>query len=254
MQQGQHYTVSYDGSGNHTDQNGNRVHVLDVVILHPQPVMYTLNYDTTLIMPEQITGGVKYSNSATITLWGEDISDNAVEKVYADINIASKSYSVDMFKSCALTNKPLPGATFGLYNAQDGLIATGVTDAHGKLSFQTNIAAGIILQEHVPYYLQELRPPPAYQLDETKHWFYFCDSTSDSCEACNKILSGVDAIKIPFGQVGVVDIVNYPTNLELPATGGIGTSIYILCGLIFVLGPLVYGFSLRRRNGRRSKH
>ena len=254
LQQGQHYTVSYDGSGNQTDQNGNKVHVLDIVILHPQPVMYTLNYDTTLIMPEQITGGVKYSNSATITLWGEDISDNAVEKVYADINIAAKSYSVDMFKTCALTNKPLPGATFGLYNAHGGLITTGVTDDNGKLSFQTDIAAGIILQEHAPYYLQELRPPPAYQLDETRYWFCFCNSTSDSCEACNKILSDVDAIRIPFEQVGVVDVVNYPTNLELPATGGAGTPIYILCGLALALGPLVYGFSLRRRNGRRSKN
>jgi LPXTG-motif cell wall-anchored protein len=51
-----------------------------------------------------------------------------------------------------------------------------------------------------------------------------------------------------------VDIVNYPTNVELPGTGGIGTPIYMLCGLILVLGPLVYGFSLRRRYGRRSKN
>jgi uncharacterized surface anchored protein len=154
LQQGVDYTVTYDGTGNQTDSAGKKVHVLDIIILKPQPVMYILDYDTTLIMPEQITGGVKYSNSASVTLWGEDITDNAVEKVYADINIAAKNYTVEMFKTCALTGKPLPGATFGLFNAQGGLITSDVTDADGKLAFQTNIIEGVVLQEHVLYYLQ----------------------------------------------------------------------------------------------------
>jgi hypothetical protein len=246
--------VAYDGTGNETDSSGKKVHVLDIEILYPQPVMYILDYDATLIMPEHITGGVKYGNSATITLWGENIEDYADEKVYADINIAAKSYAVEIGKTCALTNKPLSGATFGLYNAQGGLIASGITNAEGKVRFQTDIAKGIVLQEHVLYYLQEIQPPLAYQLDETKYWFCFCNSTRDSCEECNNILLETDGIRIPFEQVGVVDIVNYPTNVELPGTGGIGTPIYMLCGLILVLGPLVYGFSLRRRYGRRSKN
>lgn len=253
LRQGVDYTVTYDGTGNQTDNSGKKVHVLDIVILHPQPVMYILNYDTTLIMPEQLTGGVKYSNSATITLWGEEITDNGVEKVYADINIAAKSYAVELFKTCALTNKPLSGATFGLYNAQGGLIVTGATNAEGKLMFQTNVTMGIVLQEHVAYYLQEIHPPLAYQLDETQYWFCFCDGTSDFCEECNVISSEVDAIRIPFEQVGLVDIVNYPTNLVLPATGGIGTPIYILCGLVLVFGPLVYGFSLRRKHRKEGR-
>ena len=248
------YTVSYDGTGSQRNPSGETVHVLDIVILNPQPVMYILDYDTTLIMPEQITGSVKYSNAANITLWGKEISDDAVEKVYADINIAAKSYAVEVSKTCALTNKPLPGATFGLYNAQGGLITTGITNADGKLMFQTNITQGIVLREHVAYYLQEVHPPEAYRLDDTKYWFCFCDSTGDSCVACSKILSEVDAVRIPYEQVGVVDAVNEPTNLELPATGGIGTPIYMLCGLTLVLGPLAYGFSLRRRYERRSKH
>ena len=254
LRQGVDYTVTYDGTGNQTDQSGKKEHVLDIVILKPQPVMYILDYDTTLIMPEQITGGVKYSNSANITLWGEKVTDDAVEKVYADINIAAKSYTVEMFKTCALTGKPLPGATFGLYNAQGGLITTGVTDVNGKLAFQTNIIEGIVLREHVLYYLQEIHPPPAYQLDDTKYWFCFCSDTGDTCIECNKLMIDAEAVRIPFEEIGLIDIANYPANVELPATGGIGTPIYILCGLVLVLGPLVYGFSLRRRYGRRSKN
>ncbi len=253
LQQGVDYTVTYDGTGNQTDSAGKKVHVLDIVILKPQPVMYILDYDTTLIMPEHITGGVKYSNSANITLWGKDVTNNAVEKVYADINIAAKSYAVEMSKTCALTNKALSGATFGLYNAQGGLITSGVTDADGKLVFRTNIIEGIVLQEHKLYYLQEIQPPPAYQLDDTKYWFCFCSDKGNTCVECNKLMIDVEAVRIPFEQIGLINIVNYPANVELPATGGIGTYIYILCGLTLVIGPLVYGFSLRRRYGRRSK-
>ena len=128
LQQGVDYSVTYDGTGNQTDQNGKEVHVLDITILRPQPVMYTLDYDATLVLPKVVTGGIKYTNSATITLWGEDITDNTVEKVYADINIAAKSYKVEMFKTSAVTGEPLGGATFGLYNANGGLITTEVTD------------------------------------------------------------------------------------------------------------------------------
>ena len=253
LQQGVDYTVTYDGTGNQTDAAGKKVHVLDIVILRPQPVTYILDYDATLIMPEQITGGVKYSNSASITLWGADISDDAVEKVYADINIAAKSYNLAIFKTCALSNQPLEGATFGLYNAQGGLITSGVTDANGRLLFQTNIVEGIVLQEHTLYYVQETHPPPTYQLDDTKHWFCFCDHTGATCTECDHLMMQTGTIRIPFEEIGLMDIANYPAPAELPATGGPGKPLYILCGLILVIGPLVYGFGLRRRYGRRLK-
>ena len=253
LQQGVDFTVTYDGTGDQKDSAGKKVHVLDIVILKPQPVMYILDYDTTLIMPEHVSGAIKYSNSANITLWGEKVTDNATEKVYADINIAAKSYTVELYKTCSLTGKPLPGATFGLYTAQGGLVTTGVTDANGRLEFQTSIVEGIILQEHILYYVQEISAPAAYQLDDTKHWFCFCGGAEETCAECNKLLVDVEAVRIPFEEIGLIDIANYPANVELPATGGIGTPIYILCGLTLVVGPLVYGFSLRRRYGRRSK-
>ena len=253
LRYGEDYTVTYDGTGHQTDASGKKVHVLNIVILKPQPVMYILDYNATLILPEQITGGIRYSNSASISLWGDEVKDTAVEKVYANINIAAKNFTVDLFKTCAVTGKPLPGATFGLYNAQGGLIATGITDENGKLSFRTNIIEGIILQEHTRYYLQEIRPPTAYRLDDTMNWFCFCSDTAETCAECDELLEGVKSFRIPFEQVGIVDLENYPANVELPSTGGIGTPIYILCGLILVVGPLVYGFGLRRRCERRSK-
>ena len=251
LQQGVDYTVAYDGTGNQTDQNGNEVHVLDITILHPQPVMYTLDYDATLVLPKTVTGAIKYTNSATITLWGEDITYNTVEKVYADINIASKSYKVEMFKTCALSGEPLGGATFGLYNENGGLIISKITDKNGQLLFQTNIIEGIILREHKLYYMQELKAPAGYQLDDTKYWFCFCSEAKDTCTTCDQVLHGLNGSRIPLDQVGKVHVTNDIMNYDLPATGGSGVYPLLLVSVLFIATPLVYGFIRRRKRGRR---
>ena len=251
LKQGVDFTVEYDGTGNKTDEKGNPVHILDITILRPQPVTYVLDYDTTLIIPTGTTQAIKYNNSASITLWGQDITDTAVEKVYADINIAAKSYKVEMFKTSALTGEPLAGATFGLYNAQGGLISTEVTNAKGELLFQTNVIEGIILREHVLYYMQEVKAPPGYQLDDTKYWFCFCDKEGDSCNICDEILADTNAMRIPFEQIGKVNAVNHILNYDLPATGGTGTLPLILVSVMFIITPLVYGFIRRRKRERR---
>lgn len=251
LKQGEDYTVTYDGTGGETDANGKTAHVLDIVILRPQPVKYILDYDAMLTIPIGTTEAVKYTNSASITLWGEKITDTTVEKVYADINIAAKNYKVEMFKTCAQTGEPLGGATFGLYNAQGGLISTGITDTNGKLVFQSSIIEGIILREHVLYYMQEIRPPNGYRLDDTKFWFCFCNETDDTCLTCNEMLAGKDAQRIPFEQIGKVHAINQIMTYSLPATGGPGIYPFILAGVIFLITPLVYICNRRRKRERR---
>ena len=251
LKKGTDFTGTYDGTGNHVDANGNPAHILDIVILHPQPVKYILDYDATLIMPDKVTEGIKYTNSASITLWGEDITDTTVEKVYADINIAAKSYKVEMFKTCALTNEPLGGATFGLYNEQGGLITTDVTDENGELLFETNIIEGIILREHILYYMQELEAPPGYQLDDRKYWFCFCDDAGTHCEECETLLADKEASRIPFEQLGKVHAVNNLIEYNLPSTGGPGIYPLILVSITFIVVPLVYIFIIKRKRESR---
>lgn len=244
------YTVTYDGTGAVTDDNGNPVHILEIVILNPQPVMYILDYDATLIIPPGTTRAVKYSNAATITLWGRDMTDTSEEKVHADINIAAKVYQVEMHKKDSLTGEPLAGATFGLYNAQGGLIDSDVTDSKGTLLFQTNIVQGVILREHVLYYMQELKAPAGYQLDDTKYWFCFCNSTDSTCTACDATMADIQALRIPFEQIGKVHAVNEPMSYDLPATGGPGVYHYVFVGVVLTLTPLICGFFRRRKQER----
>ena len=254
LRQGEDFTVTYDGTGNETDEQGNKVHVLDIVIKNPQPVMYTLDYDATLVLPENVgnvTGGIKYKNYAVVTLWGKNISADSTEKLYKDINISAKYYGVNLYKTCGQTNLPLPGATFGLYNKQGGLIAERTTDENGYILFETKLSEGIILREHELYYMQETEAPVGYMLDNTKHWFVFCDSKSGTCNTCTDVIGNTGAKRIPFEQIGRVDAVNQRTGFELPATGGSGNIFNTLCGLILISAPLVYGLSLRRKYERR---
>ena len=251
LQQGTDYTVTYDGTGTETDKDGIPVHILDIVILRPQPVMYILEYDATLVIPSGTTQALKYSNFASISLWGGSFSDISEEKVYADINIAAKQYRVEMHKKDSVTGAPLQGATFGLFNAQGGLITNGVTDANGELLFETNVVQGIILREHVLYYMQELDAPPGFRLDDRKYWFCFCDSAAASCPECDAATAQTEAFRIPFEQIGKVYVVNEPMSYDLPGTGGPGSDLFVLVGVLFTLTPLVYGFVRRRKQERR---
>ena len=58
---------------------------------------------------------------------------------------------------------------------------------------------------------------------------------------------------VPTYEMTVTNTYRWTGDYELPSTGGMGNLIYILCGLLFALGPFVYGFRLRRRYERRSK-
>ena len=147
-------------------------------------------------------------------------------------------------------------ALSGYYNKQlnNGwaeITTNDVTDANGVLLFQSNINEGIILREHVLYYMQELRAPPGYQLDDTKYWFCFCNETDANCPTCAEILAGTDALQIPHEQIGKIHAVNQLLNYNLPATGGSGVYPLILVSVMFIIIPLVYRFIRRRKRERR---
>ena len=59
--------------------------------------------------------------------------------------------------------------------------------------------------------------------------------------------------EVPTYETTITNTYRWTGSFELPSTGGTGTPIYILFGLILCIGPFVYGFRQRRRYERRSK-
>ena len=249
LYEGADFTVTYDGTGNVTDQ-GKPVHVLDIEILRPQPVMYILDYDALFVIPSDSEGNVKYSNYVSIQLWGQDLADGTIEKTYTNINMSASTYRVDLHKTDSQTGKSLSGATFGLFNAQGGLVATSVTDHNGRTYFETNLIEGIIFLEHQLYYLQELDAPSGYRLDDTKHWFSFCNQAGETCGEFDEVTGEIDAIRIPYDTEVIIEIENDLMPYNLPATGGPGIYPLMLASVMLVLTPLVY-IPIRRRKQKR---
>ena len=246
------FTVTYDGTGNEKDENGTSVHVLDIVILRPQPVMYILNYDATLIIPPGANYAIRYNNSASINLWGTKVSDTEADSVFANINIAARTFQVEVHKTAGGSGLPLAGAKFGLFNSHGGQVATAVTGTGGRIHFETNVVEGIILQDHVLYYIQEQEAPFGYELDGTKHWICFCDSKEETCAACNGLaMKENNVTRILYEQTGIVRAENKRMEVVLPSTGGPGTTPLILASVTCIVTSLVYGFIRRRRLERR---
>ena len=121
------------------------------------------------------------------------------------------------------------------------LYANGVdTGRTETLSLKSNWTA---VFNGLPY-LDEAGEPIVYTVVET--W-----ETPDWIPVYGKVTA--TGGEIPTYEVTVTNTYRWTGSYELPGTGGEGNILYILFGLVLVLGPIVYGFSLRRRYERRLK-
>lgn len=241
---GTDYTLTYDGS-----DRADNMHVLTIELKNPQQAMYTLKYDTSINIKGNITEAPSYQNWAKVTIWGKNLTADTDKLLYTDINFAAKTYQVDIVKTADGTNALLPGATFGLYNEAGGLIVSQTTDENGELTFVTSITDGIILLEHIPYYIQEIEAPEGYMLDTTKYWFYFCDQEDGCTEGSGIKEQHPNAVRIPGNKIHTFELKN-TMYYELPETGGTGNQMYTMAGLLLMLisaAYLMYSNYFRRR-------
>ena len=191
--------------------------------------------------------GTAYAPDASIVL------TEPVTTLYAQWE--RDTHTLSLYKIDSDGKKPLSGAIFGLYCYENGefrLVETLTTGSDGRVSFSE-------LQTEVLYKLVEERPPGGYSIitkeiffklipSENTVSFAFCDSAGNISESP----SGVTGEYVTGNKILSLTVENL-RGYALPSTGGSGILLYILCGLILVFGPFVYGFSLRRRYGRRFK-
>ena len=173
--------------------------------------------------------------------------------LYAQWN--KETHRFDLHKQDSVSNEALPGAEFNLYKLEDELfrlVESRTTDAEGNIAF-AEVETGTL------YKLVEAKPPDGYAI-MTKEVFFRLTPVDrtvmlEFCDAKGNVVPtpmGVEGDYLSGGTHLLLTVQNV-AGFKLPSTGGIGTPIYILCGLFFMFTPLVYGFSLRRRQERRAE-
>ncbi|MBO7274956.1 MAG: InlB B-repeat-containing protein, partial [Clostridia bacterium] len=165
----------------------------------------------------------------------------------------STSFTLSVYKVDSENNARLIGAEFGLYKLTDGIytpVQTLTTGVDGHIVFPD-------LETDVLYKLVEEKPPGGYAII-TKE-IYFALMPNGSSVKLTFYDSGGRVISTPGGVMAeyvngsrmLTLTVSHLRGYALPSTGGSGTHIYILIGLVLVLAPFVYGFRLRRNHERR---
>jgi LPXTG-motif cell wall-anchored protein len=162
-------------------------------------------------------------------------------------------HGLNLYKEDMETSEPLEGAEFSLYKKENDmflLVESFTTDVDEPVTYPG-------LETDTLYKLVEERPPNGYAVI-TKDIFFrlrvegnsvslvFCDAEGNPTSAPNGVFGSYNN-----GNHQLTMNVKNLRGYVLPSTGGMGTPIYILCGLILVLAPLVYGLSLRRKHERR---
>jgi len=158
-------------------------------------------------------------------------------------------HTMTLEKIDADSRQPLTGAVFSLYQKTSDVyrpVESLTTPVNGTITFQN-------LETDVFYKLVEDKAPNGYAIVVKEIYFRLkaADGTIslEFYDAQGSVISqpaGVTAEYVTGNRVMTM-VVDNLRGYALPATGGIGIPVYILCGLMLISAPLVYGFSLRCR-------
>ncbi len=195
-------------------------HQLIIKIKNPGTKAYSIAYDAQMLNPK---ANLEYYNSVKLSWMGEDVEVTTDTGHLTNVSTSGLTYMISILKTDEITSIPLKDAKFGLYGADDRLMASATTDENGQVVFKTIAGASdnaLILKGHTLYYLQEMEAPEGYIKDDAKYYFYFCDSEETECKDCNSLISGapsgVDKNQIHKETTGsIVSITNKQKSYDL---------------------------------------
>jgi len=204
----------------------------DFILAHPGQAV-VVSYKATIKSTATITdAGLTADNTAKITFNPNPNEDGTVEP---NDKTELYTYGVNVFKyeQDGETKKKLTGAKFVLYK-EDGTTVAGqetAVDSNGYVSWK-GLAAG-------SYKLVETQAPAGYKLNSNP---IPVTITKDAAKQDDRATANVT--ENYFLQVDVPN----EKGATLPATGGIGTTIFHIAGAALVLGAGILLISKKRMN------
>lgn len=218
---------------------------LEILITKLGKYSYELKYNAQVFMTSGDTT-VNINNIATSILYDRDNEPGNPTFTYFRRFVFDEQwnflkYTVEILKvDYADETKVLKDAQFGLYSANDELMAEKTTDENGRAEFTTNAVEGLIFQPGTLYYLQETKAPKGYDLSTVRYWFYFGKERDAALEqVLEEQYPGVSITFFGAGENKEYIAAFTLTNEKcffLPETGGNGTFIFIAAGaLLFAL-------------------
>lgn len=191
---------------------------------------------------DAITNAVKleYTNSPDTTFEGDPV----VNKVY--------SFKIKVNKT-GDDGKALAGATFGLYRNQEctDKIAEATSDASGIVTFKNAEEKEIILDgdgDGEIYYLKELSAPNGYTILATPFEVKIKDNTPENTQDYDfsYSLNNEEPKTIENGGIITINVRNNK-GFSLPETGGMGTYLFTIGGIVIMAGAAFALIAMKKR-------
>lgn len=157
------------------------------------------------------------------------------------------SFTISVSKRGDNDNEPLPGAEFNLLDEDGNVLGTGISDKDGKVIFKngnkdTKVSEGI-------YYLEETKAPSGYTLLTSKIKVEIIRTTAeDGTDTYTYKANNAEqetTIDTDKGEVNVT--VENKKGFTIPSTGGMGTYLFTIAGLVIMAGAAFLLIASRKR-------
>lgn len=180
-------------------------------------------------------------NSATVIFTNDPNGDVVAPKTDKTVS----SFKIQVMKTGDKDNTALAGATFKLLNEKGEELGTGTSNDEGNVTFKKD-GKNIMVSEGT-YYLEETEAPSGYSLLNSKVKVEIskkADSIGNDYEY--KINNKEENNSI--GDDGIVTVsIENKKGFTLPGTGGMGTYIFTIGGLVVMAGAVLLLVSSKKK-------
>lgn len=183
-------------------------------------------------------------NSATVIFTNDPNGEVVAQKTDKTVS----SFKIQVMKTGEKDSKPLAGATFKLLNEAGEELGTGTSVADGTVTFKKD-GKNIMVSEGT-YYLEETEAPSGYSLLNSKVEVVIGKENNDEGKVVfyYNVNKNKENMTISTEDNGVVEVpITNKKGFNLPTTGGMGTYIFTIGGLVVMAGAVLLLVSSKKK-------